>query len=35
VFTRKVVILEMRKSRYEVLSHGFVDMLDPPPLARP
>jgi hypothetical protein len=32
VFTRDVAILEMQSSRYEVLSDGFVDMLDPPPL---
>jgi hypothetical protein len=32
VFTREVTILEMQDSRYEVLSDGFVDMLDPPPL---
>jgi Periplasmic binding protein len=32
VFTREVAILEMHDSRYEVLSDGFVDMLDPPPL---
>ena len=32
VFTRDVAILEMQDSRYEVLSDGFVDMLDPPPL---
>jgi Periplasmic binding protein len=32
VFTREVAVLEMRDSRYEVLSDGFVDMLDPPPL---
>jgi hypothetical protein len=32
VFTREVAILEMQDSRYEVLSDGFVDMLDPPPL---
>jgi substrate-binding family protein len=32
VFTREVAILEMHDGRYEVLSDGFVDMLDPPPL---
>ena len=32
VFTREVAILELQDSRYEVLSDGFVDMLDPPPL---
>jgi hypothetical protein len=32
VFTREVVVLEMKDSRYEVLSDRFVDMLDPPPL---
>jgi hypothetical protein len=35
VFTREVAILEMQDSRYEVLSDGFVDMLDPPPLDSP
>jgi hypothetical protein len=35
VFTREVTILEMQDSRYEVLSDGFVDMLDPPPLDSP
>jgi hypothetical protein len=32
VFTRDVAVLEMHDSRYEVISDGFVDMLDPPPL---
>jgi hypothetical protein len=32
VFTREVAILEMQDGRYEVLSDGFVDMLDPPSL---
>ena len=32
VFTREVTILEIQDGRYEVLSDGFVDMLDPPPL---
>jgi hypothetical protein len=32
VFTREVAILELQDGRYEVLSDGFVDMLDPPPL---
>jgi Periplasmic binding protein len=32
VFTREVAVLEMQDGRYEVLSDGFVDMLDPPPL---
>ena len=32
VFTREVAILEIQDGRYEVLSDGFVDMLDPPPL---
>ena len=32
VFTREVAILEMQDGRYEVLSDGFVDMLDPPRL---
>ena len=32
VFTREVAILEVQGGRYEVLSDGFVDMLDPPPL---
>lgn len=30
VFTREVAILEVQDGRYEVLSDGFVDMLDPP-----
>jgi len=32
VFTREVAVLEVQDGRYEVLSDGFVDMLDPPPL---
>lgn len=32
VYTREVAILELQDGRYEVLSDGFVDMLDPPPL---
>jgi hypothetical protein len=32
VFTREVAILQLQDGRYEVLSDGFVDMLDPPPL---
>jgi hypothetical protein len=32
VFTREVAILDMQDGRYEVVSDGFVDMLDPPPL---
>ena len=32
VFTREVAILETQDGRYEVLSDGFVDMLDPPGL---
>jgi hypothetical protein len=32
VFTRDVVILELQDGEYQVLSDGFVDMLDPPDL---
>jgi hypothetical protein len=33
IFTREVAILQMHDSRYDVLSHDFVDILEPPDLS--
>jgi hypothetical protein len=35
VFTREVVILQLQDEQYQLLADGFVDILEPPDLARP
>jgi hypothetical protein len=34
IFTRKVAVLEMQDGKYKMLSDGFIDIFDPPPLER-
>ena len=34
IFTRKVAVLEIQDGKYKMLSDGFIDILEPPPLER-